>query len=212
MAALTRCSTAYANNASRRSKGLASARRSTPSTPAKAAANEFTATHRHRAAIAASVRLSCDRRADRRRQDIARAASRATLVDAGIVRAARRQSLPRTLLSRHHALCVARAIAFRVATRAAGAGRERGATGRHAAHRRFHDAEERHLRASHAAGRRVAFVPRARRAPRSERAGAGLRRVFAGESRGAVLAHSEARGAYGIADFRRLSACALRRV
>ena len=79
----------------------------------RAAADERrSAPHRHRAAIAPAASLSRDRRADRRRQDVARHAARRTLVDAHAVRAAAGQSVSRTLLSRHHALRVAHAIDF----------------------------------------------------------------------------------------------------
>src|SRR5262249_13335195 len=83
---------------------------------------------------------------------------------------------------------------------------------RHAAHYRFHHAEERYLRAPHAEGRRVAVVPRAVRPARGERAGAGPGRVPAGEPRSIVLAYPETRGADGATDLRCISACAVRRV
>src|SRR5579863_7214411 len=113
----------------------------------RAVANEFATAHGHRAATAPALRLSRDRRADRRGQDVTRTAARTALVDAGTVRAAAGQSLSRTLLSRHDALCAADAIALRFAARAAGPGSGGRECGGQTADHRFHDAEERHLRA-----------------------------------------------------------------
>ncbi len=99
-----------------------------------------------------------------------------------------------------------------IASGAAGCTGTSRAKRRRAADHRFHHRKNGAVRTPDAPRRRIRVVPGGRQALRYPRARARSGRVFAGESRGIVRAHSKACAADGTANSRRLPACPLRRL